>query len=73
MKKIYANYKIRKCDSMLKHDEDDQHDKVYFYHLTYIIVKAMDQSDHATKLYINSFMLDKFLNLQNIFLNIWET
>ena len=37
------------------------------------LFKAMDQLDHVTKLYINSFMEGNFLNLQNIFLEFWET
>ena len=33
-----------------------------------IFMKAMDQSDHVAKLYINSFMKYNFFNLQKIFL-----
>ena len=35
--------------------------------------KAMDQSDHVTKLHIYSFMKNNFFNLQSIFLKILET
>ena len=32
----------------------------------------MVQSDHVTKLYINSFMQDNFFNLQNSFMSLKE-
>ena len=37
------------------------------------IIKAKDQSDHVTKLYINSFIEDNLFILQNIFWKVWKT
>ena len=34
------------------------------------VFKAMDQSDHVTKLYIQSFMKNNFFNLQSILTKI---
>ena len=37
------------------------------------ILKAVDQSDQVTQLYIYLFLYDNFFNLQSIFLKIRET
>ena len=50
-----------------------QHNTLTCYQFKICKLKAMDQLDHLTKLYIYSFMQDNFFNEQSIFLKIWET